>query len=72
MNFEWKRHEELNNHVDQKNYLVTWQNSDGCYEIPHMAYWSECEQRFFPSHTYSSFPLDVDFYCEYPDLIDKQ
>jgi len=68
MKHTWKRNNEYNNQVDDKNYLVTWQDCDGCFQSPIIAYWMQSEKKFFPLHDFNAFPLHVDWFCEVPEL----
>jgi len=69
----WKRFTELKKKTDghpkdDKNYLVSWFDSDGKYSRPHMAYWMELDGHFFSLENNNSHPLHVDIFCEIPEI----
>lgn len=53
---------------DDKNYLVSWLQSDGTYSSPHRAYYLIDEDKFFSLENNNSHPIVADIYLEIQDL----
>jgi hypothetical protein len=53
--------------IDDANYLIRQQDSEGRWGCPHMAYWLKEEQAFYLLHTLIAIAPQVDQYFKIPE-----
>ena len=64
----WKQFNVANIPHEDKNYLVSWLESDGTYSVAHRAYYFDREKKFFRLENQNFHPLHVDIYFEIPEI----